>query len=271
MKIVLLVICLELTLTYMIFSQNEELIIVSPMIGEKLDRIEEEYFKLVPALKNFREAIFSLNPDSSLNVFVIYEDDDVVKDTFLVNYISLIRLRDHIDYQLNQGIKVDKKIEGGKYVSVLTDIGSVDGELLNVDNSSIMLLKLNAIDYHKDYNPPFDVRYIDGQNVNKVIVYNEYNAAKFIYPTVLGLGLGITAGIIADNNTEDVSSNRSEGINLGITPILYAMLGGAIGALTGYLLSDIFPITTVSEIEYATPFKEEDIIGLREVTRYKDD
>ena len=251
------------------FAQKQEPVIVSPIIGEKLDRVEEDYFRLIPAITNVQEAIFYLNPDSSLNVFVIYEDDDVVKDTFLVNYISLIRLRDHIDYQLNQGIKVDKKIEGGKYVSVLTNIDSVDGELLNVNNSSIILLKLSAIDYHKDYHPPFDVRYIDGQNVNKVIVYNAYNAAKFIYPTILGLGLGITAGIIADNNTENVASNWSEGINLGITPILYAMLGGLVGGLIGYGLSYIFPIISISETEFDIPFNEDDIIGLRNLSRYK--
>ena len=58
---------------------------------------------------------------------------------------------------------------------------------------------------------------------------------------------------------------------LNFTPLLYGMLGAAVGCLIGYLLSDIFPIMSVSQTEYELPFSEKDIKGLREVTRYKDD
>ena len=43
-----------------IFSNNaqgkEEPIVIHSLIGDKLDRAEEEYFKLFPTVKNFQEA-----------------------------------------------------------------------------------------------------------------------------------------------------------------------------------------------------------------------
>ena len=42
-----------------------EPITVSPFIGEKLDRVERDYFKLFPQFDGFEEAVFYLNPDST--------------------------------------------------------------------------------------------------------------------------------------------------------------------------------------------------------------
>lgn len=253
----------------LILSQDKEPVTVSPVIGEKLDRIEEEYFKLVPAFNNVQEAVFYLNPDSSLNVFVTYELNGVKKDTMLLNYISFSRLKDYIDYQLTQNIKLDQKIERGKYVNVLTKIDSVQGELLAVDSSSIIVLNLSRINYKRDYQPPFDVKYIYEKNIKAAMVYNEYNAAKFIYPTILGLGLGLTAGYIAKNNTEEVESDLSAGIYFDFTPLLYGMLGATAGYLIGLGLSELLPINVVSVSQYDYPIDEDDITGLRRASRYK--
>ena len=252
-----------------VLAQNNELVTVSPVIGDKLDRIEEEYFRLVPAFSNVQEAVFYLNPDSSLNVFVIYEFNGVKKDTLLLNYISLSRLRKFIDYQLTQKIKLDQKIERGKYVNVITQTDSINGELLSIDSSNVVLLKLAKPDYHEEYKPPFDVRYFQDKKINKLIVYNEYNAGKFIYPTILGLGLGITAATIAKNNTEEVESDLSAGINFDFTPLLYGMLGVTAGYLIGLGLSELLPINVVSVSQYDYPFDEDDITGLRRSSRYK--
>jgi len=260
---------LNLFLIDNIFAQKQQPVIVSPVIGEKLDRVEEEYFKLIPVINNIQEAVFYLDPDSSLNVLVTYKDNGVIKDTLILNYISLIRLRGYINYQLTQRINIDKKNERGKYIKVKTDIDSVNGELLAADSSSIIVLNLSRVDYKKGYQPPFDVKYIYNKNMKTVMVFNEYKAAKIIYPTVLALGLGITAGIIAKNNTEEKKSDLSDGINFDFSPLLYGMLGTVAGYLIGLGLSEIFPINVASTTEYNYPFSEDDIDGLRKMSRYK--
>jgi hypothetical protein len=235
--------------------------------------VEEEYFRLVPTFNNVREAVFYLNPDSTLNVFVSYEYDGVINDTLIVNYILLVKLRNYIDRQLAQEINDARNIERGKYVNVFTERDSViAGELLVVSDTSIMVLNLERETYNQANAPPFDVRNVYNTEISKLIVIEGTNLANLIYP-ILGIGVlgGIAAKIAIDKNQSEEPKDLSEGIVIDFTPLLYAMLGDAIGALIGRGLSEIFPITSVSEIEYNTPFNEEDIEGLRRVTRYKEE
>ena len=52
-----------------LFSQEQlKPFVISPFIGEKLDRIEEDYFILFPVISDFQEATFYLKSDSSLIV-----------------------------------------------------------------------------------------------------------------------------------------------------------------------------------------------------------
>jgi hypothetical protein len=51
-------------------AQQEKPILISPFIGTTLDRVERNYFNLLPTIKGFKEAEFYLNPDSSLRVVI---------------------------------------------------------------------------------------------------------------------------------------------------------------------------------------------------------
>jgi len=263
---------LGLSLPDLLFAQGREPIVISPLIGEKLDRVEEEYFRLIPAFNNVREAVFYLNPDSSLDVLVNYQYDGVMKDTLIVNYISLVKLRDYIDYKLVEERNDAQNIERGKYANVSTVKDTIiAGELLSVDKTSVILLNLDKKSYKQPNIPPFDVSEFQNADINKLTIIEESNTARLIYPLTLGIGLGVTAAIISKSNEEENKSDLSEGINLNFTPFLYLALGYAVGALVGYALSEIFPIISVSESEYNTPFSKKDIKGLRRITRYKED
>jgi len=252
------------------FAQKQEPVIVSPIIGEKLDRVEEDYFRLIPAITNVQEAVFYLNPDSTLNVLVTYEDNGAIIDTLIFKYISLLRLREYINYILTQESNDAQNIKRGIYAIVSTKNDSiVTGELLSVNSTSVTLLNLDSLEYKQLNIPPFKVSEFQDTEINKLNTIRETNNAKFIYPFVLSIGLGLTAGLITKNNTEDEMTDLSEGINLNLTPILYAMLGGLVGGLIGYGLSYIFPIISISETEFDIPFNEDDIIGLRNLSRYK--
>jgi hypothetical protein len=268
--VIFLILCLIPNV--MLLAQGREPIVMSPLIGEKLDRVEEEYFRLIPAFKNVREAVFYLNPDSTLDVLVNYKYDGVMKDTLVVNYIFLTKLRDYIDYKLVEEGNDAQNIERGKYTNVSTVKDSIiEGELLSVDKTSVILLNLDKESYKQLNIPPFEVSEFQNAYLSKLTIIEESNTARLIYPLTLGIGLGVTAAIISKSIEEKKESDLSEGINLNFTPFLYLALGVAVGALVGYALSEIFPIMNVSETEYDLPFSEKDIKGLRKVTRYKDD
>lgn len=269
-NIVLAIAVLFLLLDYS-DAQETEPIIVSPIIGEKLDRVEEEYFRLFPAFNNVQEAEFYLNPDSSLNVLVKYKYNGEIKDTLIMNYITLVKLRDYIDYQLTEERNDVQNIERGKFANVSTVRDSIiEGELLSVNKTSVVLLNLDNESYKQPNAPPFEVREFQNSDISKLIIIEESNIAQLIYPIVLGIGLGVTAANIKKAEIESRGPKpMSEWLDDFLTPIFYYFLGAAVGGLIGYLLSDLFPIMSVSETEYGTPFSEEDIEGLRKVTRYK--
>ena len=71
-----------LSIKSILFAQGlTEPFIVSPFIGEKLDRIEENYFNLCPEIKNFQEATFYLNPNSSLILLTKFKQNNQLIDT----------------------------------------------------------------------------------------------------------------------------------------------------------------------------------------------
>jgi hypothetical protein len=71
-----------------VFAQKlEKPIVVHSIIGEKIDRAEEEYFKLFPSIENFQEAEFYLNADSSLNAIVICDLNGELIDTAIENSV----------------------------------------------------------------------------------------------------------------------------------------------------------------------------------------
>ncbi|MEE9450107.1 MAG: hypothetical protein V3V72_08660, partial [Ignavibacteriaceae bacterium] len=72
-------------------------IIIHPLIGDKLDKVEEEYFKFFPQISGFQEAVFYLNPDSSLRVDIRYQESDAIRDTIINRYRTLRSLQTHID------------------------------------------------------------------------------------------------------------------------------------------------------------------------------
>lgn len=262
---------ITLTLIPFVFSygQQREPIVVSPLIGEKIERVEEEFFRLFPRFQGFQEGIFYLNSDSTLDAYISYEYNDLILDTLIKDYLSYKKLQRYINYQATDDRNEARKIKRGKYANIFTKRDSLFiGELLSVNNSSIIFLNLNEESYFKDNMPPFNVGKFQHTYIDKLVVIDKTNIANYLYPAVLGLGLGLTTALLTKEEEKD-KPDLSSGINLDFSPFLYGMLGTAIGYLAGYVLSEIFPIISNSETNYEPPFSKLEITGLKQVTRYK--
>ena len=79
--------------TFLVFPQQDEPIEISPYIGEKLDRVERDYFNLFPKIDGFQEAVFYHNPDSTLKVDIAYDNDGERRDTVLNRYRNLWQIQ----------------------------------------------------------------------------------------------------------------------------------------------------------------------------------
>jgi hypothetical protein len=250
------------------FAQKlEQPIVVHPIIGEKLDRAEEEYFKLFPTIENFQEAEFYLNADSSLKAIVIFELNEELRDTVLENFVSIYSLKNYIDQKLTAEINAEQIVDRGRYVTALNLDGTKKtGELLSIRDSSFLLLNMEESIYLNNTNSTFDVSHIQLVEMQKITSVDKTNIAKYIYPIVTG----ITAVLIYSSTVKPVESNSiGEGVNKAAGQYLIGALIGGLGCLLGLGLASAIPIWSVSETEYDSPFNEEDIEGLRYSARYQ--
>ena len=250
-----------------VFTQKlEEPVIIHPIIGEKLDRAEEEYFKLFPTIENFQEAVFYMNPDSTSQAFISYTLNGTLRDTIIENYVSANRLRKYIDQKLAAEINAEQIVDRGRYITILHSGENIKtGELLAVRDSSFLLLNMEESVYFDNTNYTFDVSHIQLAKTNKLTTMDKTNIAKYIYP----IGTGLIAGFIASSS---LSKKKTSFDKLGEDLLKNALVGGLIvglGCLIGYALASVVPIWSESETEYVAPFSEDDIEGLRYSARYQ--
>jgi hypothetical protein len=78
-------------------AENEiKPIVVSPLIGDRLDAVERETYELLPGLEGFEWATFYLNPDSSLMVKVSLLEGGIQRDTIIARYRTLRAVQSQI-------------------------------------------------------------------------------------------------------------------------------------------------------------------------------
>ena len=81
---------LLLSISFSFAQEGEKPFIVSPLIGDTLSLEERDYYNLLPTIEDFQWAVFYLNPDSTLDVKVIYDKNSSLQDTIINNYKSKI-------------------------------------------------------------------------------------------------------------------------------------------------------------------------------------
>ena len=243
-------------------------ITIHSLIGGKLDRAEEEYFKLFPMIEAVQEAEFYLNPDSTLRAIVIYESNGVIEDTLIEKYLPVNHIRHYIDQKLTAEINATQNIDRGKYVSALSSNEFViGGEMLSTRETSFLLLNMEEEIYYNNSNSSFDVSNIQLSDLNKVTSIEKTNIAKYIYPIVAGLTAAFIYASMVD--VKYTSFDIDENVKRGIINTLGGVLVAGLGCLIGYGISSVLPIWNVSETEYTAPFNEDDIKGLSELSRYQ--
>jgi hypothetical protein len=250
---------LGLLLPGLLFAQGREPVVVSPLIGDKLDRVERDYFKLIPHFDGFQEAIFYLNPDSSLSADIKYQKNNEIKDTTIKKYRSLASIRKYIDLVIVGSINDIEDSKKGSTADILTtDSTLISGELiqikenvLQVYNSDHKIQPMGGLDSYG-----FKSIYYD--EIREVKFKDTFNIALYIYSIAGGaIGYYTVVGLIKD----DLSLNK-------LSAGFWTAIGGAfIGAYLGRLLAIAFPIEIESEDLIETPFDEKDIEGLSDNAR----
>jgi len=228
---------LSLSLIDLPLAQEREPLIVSPLIGEQLDRVERDYFKLFPQFNGFQEAVYYLNADSSVSVNVIYEDAGVIKDTLMERSKNIKTLSDYIDNVILDKIRNDKIT----IVNLIFSDGSeAEERLFYVNNQYIYTLNhtRNGSKYlHQDSNG-LNYNYIPITNIYRVKSVESVSTQNYmIYGCLIGAGLGLMTGLLyTDANPEDHKGSFG-GVGQAGDVFISTAIGAAVGSLTGFIIA----------------------------------
>lgn len=244
--------------TFPSFAQEDEKpLVVSPFIGDTLSLEERNYYKLLPAINNFRWAVFYLNTDSTLNVKVAYQKNSSISDTLIQNYRSLNSLMIHLNAAKNL---IQNEDYAGNKVSIIYNNGmEAEGNLFSATSGSLVIYSPDCNEDELDINCATLIRPAD---LEKVLVKDDFDIGRILYPVVLG----IASMIIYKNSL----SPEEDNLDNMMQNFLAGFAVGVGGAVIGLAMSYAIPLKISSEEEYSLPLNEDEIEGLSRIARYKD-
>jgi tetrahydromethanopterin S-methyltransferase subunit G len=225
-------------LTATVIRAQEEPIEISPFIGNKLDRVERDFFMVLPAIEGFEEAQFYLNPDGSLKAVIKLNKNGIESDTILERYSSLERLETLIVSNVIKNIPDNEE----KIISIRFKNGELkDQKIFSANNESIFTLDKNILGKK---NIPFKYGIIKEskfEHINSVVI-PRYNFKDYlILSSAIGGGAGLVGGFAygitkaeEKNTTNENLKGAEAAVDLGAT-LYYSAIGAAIGIGVGLL------------------------------------
>lgn len=217
-----LILLLKFNPTYLYAQETREPFGVSPFIGDKLDKIEEDYFHIFPGVSDFQEATFYLNSDSSLQLNLkCYFKNAFVDSTLQYNF-SLSHLRNRINQVILRDIQ-SRKVQKLEFSS---DSNLVyEGNVYSFNGEQIKLFKYGFADFNNDKE-----KYLSTLEYSKLktVTINEHS----IVLGILGCGVGILAGA----KIGPAVLERGDGLDFR------DVIGGVIGGISGFVIGSIIKI-----------------------------
>jgi hypothetical protein len=224
-------------------QQLETPIEISPFIGDKLDRVERDFFNVLPALEGFEEAQFYLNPDNSLKAVIKLNKDGVLSDTVLERYSSPRRLEMLIVNNILKNIPRDEN----KIVSIKLKEKEEEIEkqrIYSINDSSIFTLKNSLLEdkpSHIRYGMIKETKLLNIENV----LLPRYSSFDYILTsTGVGLGVGFVSGFAYGIiNAKEADSNGLGGlVNFGrvvYSSAIGILIGAGVGFIAGLIIGPI--------------------------------
>ncbi len=230
LKVILLMIFTSLIiLPKNIFTQDyKKPIVVHPLIGNKLDAVEEEYFKLFPNISGFQESVFYLNPDSTIRAKIVYSSNGIMKDTVIKKYAYL----NIISALIERVVRIKMKNENGLKVRItINENEKIKEQLFSADEKYIYTVdpvKLHQKFGTKQYNL---ITLTPTGSIQNITIERSLSLSDHIVGGLsIGAAIGLIGGIIYTG-----SVNKYYGPWGGIAKAGDTMIGMVIGMGVGLL------------------------------------
>ncbi len=265
LKVILLMIFTSLIiLPKNIFTQDHKKpIVVHPLIGNKLDAVEEEYFKLFPNISGFQESVFYLNPDSTIRAKIVYSSNGIMKDTVIKKYAYL----NIISALIERVVRIKMKNENGLKVRItINENEKIKEQLFSADEKYIYTVdpeKLHQKFGTKQYNL---ITLTPTSSVQKISIERSTSGWDYTgYGLTIGAAIGLVGGLIY---TGGGSGSRYKGPFGGIARVADTMAGVVIGMGVGLLSGFIIWLIDKEDDVIVDPNLPTGLSELKQYVRY---
>lgn len=201
-------------------QENLKPFIISPFIGEKLDRIEEDYFHLFSGVASLNEATFYLDADSSLFINIKFYENNLLKDTLIISKRTPKILRDKINEVILKDIKKGR-VQELEFINENKE--KYEGTVFSFDSEQIKLIE-NGFTKINDYNKQEEyISFLSYSKIEKMKIYKSSTGIIFLSTIIGAVGGWFIGNALAEE----------PGTFYALGP---AFLGGTIGSVLGYLV-----------------------------------
>jgi hypothetical protein len=224
---ILVFITIIILLTSAGITQSTSRVVVSDIVGDTIDCVENETYALFPHISKFKHAVFIINHDSTLSAIVTVGDEDVMRDTVMPMRRTATSINNQIEVLFEQQYGISRHdtlarqdvICGGKkrgIIKVVYNNGrTIVGELIFVRPHAIIITPgINGWD--KMNKTPKMLYAICRDSISEICTQREgRNVNTFLY-TAAGALLGLAASIaivkmnILPIPVDDVGRERGE-------------------------------------------------------------
>jgi hypothetical protein len=248
--ILLFIFLLSISPDYIWGQEKLQQIIVNPFFGDKLDRVEENYFNLFPDFTDFWEAVFYPNTDSSLYAKVEFWRNNTLIDTVFLYNNSPAGLRNIINQKVYADIKQDK-VKELKFTAVTDSI--FEGTVYSYGKRQISFIKKGFGVSNEENNDENYLQKFNYFHLNTITVDQTGSRISSIIGTIGFIAAGTIAVLITPKD-----NNSSPGFDWSaiefIGDVLTFLKWGAIGGVAGYLIG--IPIEYPVDYDIADPETE---------------
>ena len=258
-QIYLILVFVLLVNALFVFPKQDKPTIVSPLIGEELDRIERDYFHMFPKVDGFEKAVFYLNDDNSLRVEMTINSNGIKKDTLIQKYSSLEEIQEHII----KTVFFDLRDDSGPNFSVRTSFSSLsEQKMVTLDEQKLFTVDKLTVDQISREPTLSSIWKTDLNDIHSVILEGESNIWSYAQTgTLIGGGAGLLVGFLVgqgDKSKSGIVSSEAVGV-----------LGGVlIGAAVGLVIGTIFGISTSHNKIIIYPHTSEGLSTLKSYSLY---
>lgn len=178
-----------------LFSQEQlKPFVLSPFIGEKVDRVEESYFNLFPGVTSFNEATFYLDADSSLFINVQFYENNILKDSLIGSTRSAQFLKDKINEVILKDIK-EGRVKELEFITKNKE--KYEGTVYSFNDEQIKLIddgfaKVNDNKRQDDY-----ISLLNYSKIEKMKIYRSSTTFSLLFSIIGAVGGWFIGGALA--------------------------------------------------------------------------